>query len=102
METLFRLHSAYKYCRFTNCRCIEPRYKKGHISAVVRAIDSKFATKIHRTMQTKYSANTKNILANLWYLFTWTVTYAYALDWYVLHLDVLRTQIEFVISLCMA
>ena len=33
-----------------NCHCVEPGYKKGHISAVVRAIDSKFATKVHRTM----------------------------------------------------
>ena len=37
----------YKNCRFANCRCVEPGYKKGHISAVVRAIDS---TKVHRTM----------------------------------------------------
>ena len=40
----------YKNCRFANCRCVEPGHKKGHISAVVQAIDSKFATKVHRTM----------------------------------------------------
>ena len=28
METLLRLHSAYKKCCFANCRCIEPGYKR--------------------------------------------------------------------------
>ena len=59
METLLRLHSAYKNCRFVNCRCVEPGYKKGHISAVVRAIDSKFASKVHRTMHKRNTVLTR-------------------------------------------
>ena len=35
------------------CELSLSEYKKDHISAVVRTIDSKFATKVHRTMHIK-------------------------------------------------
>ena len=39
--------------------CVEPGYKKGHISVVARAIDSKCATKVHRTMHKRNTVLTR-------------------------------------------
>ena len=61
MEILLHLHSAYKNCHFANCRSVEPGYKKRHILAVVRAIDAKFATKVHRTMQERNMVLTRKV-----------------------------------------
>ena len=44
------IYSAYKNCRFANCRCVEPGYKIDHLSRCTGYRLEIFATKVHKTM----------------------------------------------------